>query len=194
MRNKWRTQLIAPAIVALCAACGGGDGRNQERQVQQPQTNAPEAQAQATVSLSGCVEAAPGAQQYVLRNVRFEPRGSGEPNASTTTSGAHGITEGAWVRLHAGEQNLGSHAGQRVRITGVIVDNGQNTIGTAGSSGTPNVAGDKSQAASPEHHSDKVKAEAGRMGRESMADGTAAQIRVQQVQASGERCLQESGK
>ena len=187
----WATQLIAPAVLAVAtAACGGGDGRNQERQAQQPVSNAPEAQAQNMVSLSGCVEAAPGTQQFVLRNVRLEPR-QGEPDRDTTTPGAQGITEGAWVRLNAADQDLASHAGQRVTIMGSITDNGQNTIGTAGTSGTPTVSGDRSQAASQEHHSDKVKAEAGRIGRESMANGTAAEVRVQQIKGTGERCQQE---
>jgi hypothetical protein len=147
--------------------------------------------AQAIVSLSGCVEAAPGTGQFVLRNVRLEPRGQGDPQASTTTPGAHGITEGAWVRLNAAEQDLTTFLGQRVTITGSISDSGQNTIGTAGTSGQTTPSGDRSQAASPDHHADRKAEEAGRIGRESMANGTAAEIRVQQVQWTGDRCQQD---
>ena len=183
------TQLAAPVLCAfLLAGCGGSDGKNEDRRAQQPQTNAPEAPAQATVSLSGCVEAAPGTRQYVLRNVRFEPRESADPHRDTTTAGAHGITEGAWVRLDAGDQDLGGQAGRRVTISGIVTDNGQNTIGTAGSPGAVTPSGDTSQAASAQHHSDKVKSEAGRIARESMADGTAAQVRLQKIDATGEKC------
>jgi len=185
------TQLVAPVLCALIlSGCGGSDGKNEDRRAHQPQTNAPEAPAQATVSLSGCVEAAPGTRQFVLRNIRFEPRESGDPHRDTTTPGAHGITEGAWVRLDATDQgiDLGNQAGRRVTVTGTVTDNGQNTIGTAGSPGAATPSGDTSQAASNQHHSDKVKSEAGRIARESMADGTAAEVRVKKVDTTGEKC------
>ena len=200
-RTRWTRQLVGPALccAALVAGCGRGDdnGREPARQAQAnapeaaAKANAPEPPAQATVSLSGCVEAAPGPRRYVLRNVRFEPRESGDPHIDTTTAGAHGITEGAWVRLIAGEQDLGSLSGRRVTILGAITDNGQNTIGTAGTGGVVLPSGDVSQAASSEHHSKKVKKEAGRIARESMADGTAAEVRVQKVAATGDKCALE---
>ena len=124
----------------------------------------------------------------MLRHVRFEPRDTGDPHIDTTTAGAHGITEGAWVRLRAGNEDLGPHAGRRVTILGAITDNGQNTVGTAGTRGTQTPSGDASQAASSKHHSEKVKTEAGRIARESMANGTAAEVAVQEVQTSGDKC------
>ena len=193
MGNARGFQVAAPFVCAamLLTSCGGSDGANDDRRAQQPQTNAPEQPAQATVALSGCVEAAPGTNRFVLRNVRFEPRQGGDPQRDTTTPAAQGITEGAWVRLAGGDKDLTSFAGQRVTVTGTITDNGRNTIGAAGAAGQPNVSGDKSQAASAQHHSDKVQAEAGRIGRESMADGTAAEVRVTAVQGTGERCQLE---
>ena len=184
MRNN-SALVIAAAMVfpVLLTGCGSEDAAPP---AQQGQAARPEAPAQATVSLSGCVEAS-GAKGWRLRNVRFEPRQAGDPHRETTTSGAHGITEGSWVQL-AGDQDLTSHAGQRVKVTGVIADDGRNTIGTAGTPGVVTPTGDTSQAASKEHHSDKVKTEAGRIARESMADGTAASVRVQQVQGTGESC------
>ncbi len=173
----------------LVIGCAGTDSkRNQEGRAQQPEASKPEAPAQATVSISGCVEAAPGPRHYVLRNVRFEPRETGDPHIDTTTAGAHGITEGAWVRLRAGKDDLAPHAGRRVTILGAITDNGQNTVGTAGTQGMQTPSGDTSQAASSKHHSEKVKAEAGRIARESMANGTAAEVMVQKVQTSGDKC------
>jgi len=182
-------QLIWPVLcAAVMVGCGRRDAIDAERAAQQPQATKPEPPAQAMVSLSGCIEVAPGPRQYVLRNVRFEPHQSADPHRHSTSAGAHGITEGAWVRLDAADQDLASKAGRRVTLTGVITDSGRNTIGTAGTSGAPTPAGDASQAASTEHHSDKVKSEAGRIARESMADGTAAEIRVKRVDASGEKC------
>jgi len=183
-----RAQLIGPVLSAtLLFGCAGSDAKNDERSDSQPEARA-EAPARATVSLSGCVEAAPGPRRYVLRHVRFEPRETGDPHIDTTTAGAHGITEGSWIRLRAGEEDLGAQAGRRVTILGAITDDGRNTVGTAGTHGTKTPSGDASQASSPEHHSDKVKNEAGRIARESMANGTAAEVQVQKVVASGDKC------
>lgn len=187
MRNTWGG--IAVLAMLAVAACGGGDGQNEERRAQSPQGSGQDAApAAATVTLTGCVEAAPGTNQYVLRNVRFEPRSAGDAQAQTTTGGGHGITEGAWVKLDSAGQDLNSVLGQRVQLTGTIADSGQNTIGTAGTSGVQTPSGDKSQAGGKGDSDDRQRAEMGRMARESMADGTAAQVRVQQVQGTGDRC------
>ena len=172
--------------------CGGKDaskdGSTDARSAQQPEVAKAEAPARATVSLSGCVEAAPGPRQYVLRHVRFEPRETGDPHIDTTTAGAHGITEGAWVRLRVGKDDLGPHAGRRVTILGSITDNGQNTVGTSGTLGNQTPSGDESQAAGSKHYSGRVKSEAGRIARESMANGTAAEVAVQKIESSGNKC------
>jgi hypothetical protein len=184
-----RLQLIGLLFGAvLIAGCANSDRSADERREGQAEGARPETPAQATVSISGCVEAAPGPRQYVLRHVRFEPRETGDPHIDTTTAGAYGITEGAWVRLRVGQEDLGPHAGRRVTIIGTITDSGQNTIGTAGARGNRTPSGDESQAASSQHYSGKVKAEAGRIARESMANGTAAEVAVQKVQASGDKC------
>ena len=189
MRNSWAVPVLAALACAGALACGGGDGADDDRRRNAASgSTSPETAALAIVSLSGCLEAAPGTDRYVLRNVRFEPRAGGDPQRTTTTPGGHGITEGAWVRLDRGEANLQNLLGQRVRLTGAVTDDGRNTIGTAGTTGVATPSGDQSQAASREHHSDKVKKEAGRIARESMADGTAAQVRVQQVSGTGDRC------
>jgi hypothetical protein len=194
MRNGWSIVLTALlSAAAMVAGCGGSDGANDEIQAQAHNRNRPEQQAAATVSLSGCLEAAPGSNQYVLRNVRFEPR-AGDPHATTTTSGGHGITEGSWVRLDGGAQDFSGHLGERVKVNGSVSDDGRNTIGTAGTPGVQTPTGETSQAASSEHHSEKYKQEAGRIGRESMADGTAAQVKVQEMSGTGDRCVAASPK
>jgi hypothetical protein len=169
-----RTQLIGPVLcTVLMIGCAGKDSSTDERRTQQqPEVSKPEPPVLATVSISGCVEAAPGPRQYVLRHVRFEPRETGDPHIDTTTAGAHGITEGAWVRLRVGKEDLGPHAGRRVTILGAITDNGQNTVGTAGTHGAQMPSGDASQAATSKHHSEKVKTE----------------VAVQKIQTSGDKC------
>jgi hypothetical protein len=186
--TTWRVQIIGPALCALLVTGGCAGRESDERRAEQPETDRAEPPAQATVSISGCVEAAPGPRHFVLRNVRFEPRETGDPHIDTTTAGAHGITEGAWVRLRVGKDDLGPHAGRRVTILGAITDNGQNTIGTTGTQGIQTPSGDRSQAASSQGYSDKVKDEAGRIGRESMANGTAAEVEVRKVEKSGDKC------
>ena len=184
-----RIQLIGPVLSAmLMIGCAGQDSSTDEGRAQQPEASKPDAPAQATVSISGCVEAAPGPRQYVLRHVRFEPRETGDPHIDTTTAGAHGITEGAWVRLRPGKEDLGAHAGRRVTILGAITDNGQNTVGTAGTRGTETPSDDTPQAASSKRHSEKVNTEGRRISLESMANGTAAEVAVQKVQTSGDKC------
>jgi hypothetical protein len=191
MPKSWTLRAIAPLVgAALIVGCGGTDRANEDRSAQAGQ-NAPAQQgaSDAPVQLSGCIEAAAGNAQYVLRNVRFEPRHTGDSQADTTTAGNHGITEGAWVRLQGGDQDLTPYLGQRVNVTGTVVDDGANTRGVAGTAGVQTPSGDRSQAgATGEHHADKQKMEMGRIAREWLANGTAAEIRVQQVQSSGERC------
>ena len=75
-----KVQLIGSALCGLLiVGCAGKDGSTEERSAQQPEASKAEPPAQATVSISGCVEAAPGPRQYVLRHVRFEPRETGDP-------------------------------------------------------------------------------------------------------------------
>lgn len=190
MLKRWQLKLAPLACTALLAGCGGSDDANRDRPAQSADAKAATTTTASQVALNGCVEAAPGTNQFVLRQVRFDGQGQSDPHRSTTTSGPHGITEGSWVRLDAPEHGtaLLANPGQRVAITGVIVDTGQNTIGTAGTGGNPTTSGDRSQAASSKSDSEKVKQEAGRIGRESMADGTAAMIKVASVKSTGEPC------
>lgn len=189
-----RAILGALGCAGLVAACGGSDGANTDRRAQARDRGQEPPPAQALVALSGCVEAAPGSNQYVLRNVRFEPQAASDPHRSTLTSGGHGITEGSWVRLDGGTEgpnaapDLKAHLGQRVNLKGAVVEDGRNTIGTAGTPGVATPSGDRSQAAAAEHHADRKQAEMGRIARESMANGTAALVRVQEVSGTGERC------
>jgi hypothetical protein len=147
------------------------------------------------VSLTGCLEPAAPPGTYALRNIRLGARGENDPHRNTTSpgeqdgaAGEHAITEGSWVRVR-GDEQLQAHAGRRVAVTGMVIDSGANTIGTAGADGRAILpSGDASEAAASEHHSTKVKKEAGRIARESMANGTVPEIRVTGIQDVGDRC------
>jgi hypothetical protein len=195
MRKSWRLQLAAATVGAIVlAACGGSDGANDRRQAQQPQTNAPEQTASqspaspSVVGLQGCVDVGPGASEYVLGHVQYTSGGGSGAQHDSTPHAAGGITEGSWVRLDSQGRDLSKFAGQRVRLTGVVIDTGENTIGTAGAEGVQTPSGDRSRAAADEHYSKKVQEEAGRIARESMANGTSALVRVNAMEGTGEKC------
>lgn len=173
------------ACTALLTACGSAEDPAAEiRRAQDDRGGSMQ------VSLDGCVEAAPGANQYVMRQVSMPPLAEQRSDASTAPG--TGITEGSWVRLRGGDNDqLRDHIGERVRITGTIVDDGRNTIGTTGRAYGPNDAEprkDESRAAAREHHAEKVRKESGPIGERSMNNGTAPEIAVQRVTATGEKC------
>ena len=179
---------IAIGVCGTICGCAPGADKSVRGQKETPPSGDVAMPSSTPVSLSGCLEAGPvGAATYVLRNVRFEPATASDPHRNSTTSRLGGITEGAWVTV-ASTENLQPQIGRRVAVSGIVTDDGENTIGTAGSSGTVLPSGERSQAASTEHHSTKVKKESGRIARESMANGMAAEIRAQQVTDLGEPC------
>lgn len=147
-----------------------------------------------TLTLTGCVEARPG-DQFVLDEIGFESERErtelGRPvEGYALTAADYGISEGAWVRLEARGQDLEGHLGERVAVTGTVIASGANTIGRAGSSGYQVPSGERSMAARTElEPHEKVEAEAGRIARQSLANGTAAEIQVQAIRRTGQRCL-----
>ncbi|MGH9370013.1 MAG: hypothetical protein ACRD15_00610 [Vicinamibacterales bacterium] len=183
MLNRWGLKLILPLVCGFVASCAGGD---------RPREGAGAAggAGQRMVTLSGCVEGAPGTNQYVLHRVQFAGQQTDAPGEGATTPVVPGITEGSWVRLNGGDRDreLRGYLGQRVTLTGAVTDSGANTVGTAGTAGEGMESGDKSRAAADESYPNKVADEAGRIGRQSMANGTAAEIKVSAVESTGERC------
>ena len=162
---KWTLLVFA---LFLTAGCG--------RDVDTPRIDGNPSGAGVSVDLTGCIGVAPGTSGYALRRVQF-------PTAEAALSAARvaGITEDAWIRLEGDEKRIESLIDQHVRVRGIVIDSGRNTIGTAGVSGYETPSGDRSQAASDEHYAVKQKKEAGRIARESMANGTAAQVRVTSI-------------
>ena len=140
-----------------------------------------------TVTLTGCVAGAVEPDAYRLNRIRIDAGHSPTPDLPQAPP-VPGITEGAWVRLEGGAPDLSRLLGRRVRLTGQVAETGANTIGTAGAWGTEVPSGDKSQAASDEHYAEKQKKEAGRIARQSLANGRAAKLRVIEVTDLAERC------
>ena len=153
-------------VLAALAACGGTDEAGGERRDATPTT---------VVELTGCVGVSPGTGTVALRQVQFA-----DDESERTAVSIPGITENAWVRLEG--HDIVSMAGQHVRLRGEVIDSGRNTIGTAGVKGFETPSGDKSQADSDQHYAEKQKLEAGRIARESMANGASAQLRVLSVE------------
>ena len=188
MRHTWTMRIALPVVCATLAGCwgGSGDGANDDRRANDP------ASSSQTISLTGCVETAPGsATEFALRNVRLAPLAEQPSDAPTITSN-NAIREGSWVRLTMGDpEQLRAHVGQKVSVVGVMRDDGRSTIGTSGTQPAPQEtqpAPDASRAAADEHHSEKVRKEAGPMGQDSMANGTAPRLTVQRVNGTGQPC------
>ena len=140
------------------------------------------------ITLAGCVGAGEAPGEYALREVRVD---TGYPPAPALPEAppVPGVTEGAWVRLEGRDAQLQHLFGQRVRVTGQVTDTGENTIGTSGVFGYETPSGDTSQAAGDGHYSTRQQLEAGRIARESMANGHAAEIRVEEITPIGEPCV-----
>jgi hypothetical protein len=94
----------------------------------------------------------------------------------------------------ADSDQLKKNLGQIVSVTGMIIDDGRNTIGTGGKPRDPDqqeAPTDASRAATDEHHSEKAAKEAGPLGLDSMANGTVPRMSVDKVTTTGQRCKTE---
>ena len=127
MRNHISHLTVAVLTAALGVACTGrNDSVNNDRRVQ----GGGDRGINQRLSVEGCVEAAPGTNAYVLRNV------TEVPSAQQPQGGDRNplIARGSWVRLASGNDDLKNYLGKRVTVTGEVRDAGGNTIGTAGQS------------------------------------------------------------
>jgi len=193
---KWLPKMAPLACAVLMStACGGSDDRREERAVESLQGRPT---AQTSLTLTGCVQAGSLETRFVLENVRTAATGA-QPHAEGQTAGqgdratvpaSDAITEGSFVQLQtANEAELHKYVGQQVRVVGTLIDKGANTIGTGGARGQALPSGDRSMASATDMSNAEKKAqEAGRIGRESMANGTAPIIRVQEIQGTGQAC------
>jgi hypothetical protein len=161
MRKHVSHLAIALLTASIGIACTGGND---------PVDNPRKAQAGGNrgvnerISLSGCIQAAPGTDQYVLRDVTEIPPEQ-QPQGQERMNRPPIVPPGSWVRLATADaDNLKSHLGKHVTIIGEVRDAGGNTIGTAGQS-------------SP-------------MPRAGEANGNAPQIAVEQVKETKGTCAQ----
>lgn len=140
-------------------------------------------------SLKGCLQKAPGSREYMLTRVQLPPVSAQLSDAISS----HGltVTEGSSVRLSDGSDQLKSHLGQMVSVSGTIIDDGRNTIGTSGTAkeaGTAESPVDASQAATDASGAAKVRKEAGPIAQVSQSNGTVPEMAVERVTATGEAC------
>jgi hypothetical protein len=147
------------------------------------------------VSLKGCLEKAPGSKEYVLRQIQIPQRSAQLSDAASV----HGltVTNGSWVRLRDGSDQLNGHLGRMVSVTGTIIDDGRNTIGTTGRATEANEAEspvDASRAASDESGASKARKEAGPIGQVSQSNGNVPEMAVERVIPSGEPCANDVPK
>ena len=129
MRNHVSHLTVAIVTAALGVACTGRtDSVDNDRRMQ----GGGERGINQRLSLEGCVEAAPGTNAYVLRNVTVIPQAQ-QPQGGDRADSV--VARGSWVRLVSGDDDsLKRHLGKRVTVTGEVRDAGGNTIGTAGQS------------------------------------------------------------
>ncbi len=184
--HSWATVVVSAMVLTGCGRAeppgSAGAGRAAEEPAQPDE-----------ISLIGCIGTASGTRDIVLQNIRFD-RASGQAQSESTV---RGVTEGSWVRLAGADAaELVRHSGRQVRVRGALADETR-TTGTAGSenSGTPSTgpgaptpSGDRSQAASDQHHANKKADEAGPIARDFLPPGPAPELRVREIRETGERC------
>ncbi len=98
--------------------------------------------------------------------------------------------------IGADAAQLTQHSGRQVQVTGALTQE-SGSKGTSGdeNSATPSTgpgaetpSGDRSRAATDQHHSDKVADEAGPIARDFMPPGPAPELRVREIKETGESC------
>jgi hypothetical protein len=192
MRTTWILKLCVPlASAAVLAGCTQevGDGDTQNRTAIDNATNQQRQNLQ--ISVTGCLGAGTGTNQYVLTHVRPAPLAMQPTDALSSANLT--IPDNSAIRLASSDtEQLTRLVGQNVTVTGLLTTDGRNTIGTAGRApvgpNEPEPRTDRSQAATDQHHSDKVRQEAGPIGMQSMNNGTYPEMTVQQVNGTGQKC------
>lgn len=192
MPRTWAFRLCVPlASAALLIGCTQdvGEDRTENRTPIDGATN--QTRQDLEIALTGCLATGPGTNQYVLTHVRPVPLAT-QPSDALSSANLN-IEDNSAVRLISNdEQALTSLIGQTVEVNGLLRHDGRNTIGTSSAPVAPGDAGprtDQSQAATDQHHSDKVRKEAGPIAERSMNNGTYPELTVQRVTATGEKCV-----
>lgn len=190
MTGNWKVAALIPLVSA--ALLTGCDKRSDRGAMDDAKPKSPDAR---PIALNGCVGTGPGTQQLFLTQVQLASL-AGQPS-DAPTSVASSITEHSQVKLAMApgrdreDNELNKLVGRRVTITGILTDDGRNTIGTAGTERSPEEAEsrtDASQAGTAQSHSKKAREEAGPIGNRSLNNGTFPEVLVQKVDATSEQC------
>lgn len=118
MRNHVSHAALALLIGAAAFACSGKPNPDRDKGD--------------IVRLEGCVQAAPGHNQYVLQDV-VNVAPAEEPRGNVSMEHGRAVLDGSWTRLSGGSTDLAPFLGKRVMVDGRVADTGGNTMGTAGS-------------------------------------------------------------
>lgn len=159
MRNQVSHLAIAVLTAVIGVACAGRSNTNNDRRQQSGGNRG----VNERLSLQGCIEAAPGTNAFVLKDVAEVPPEQ-QPQGQERMEHAPLVPRGSWVRLASGTGDLKQYLGKHVTVTGEVRDAGGNTIGTAGQSS--------------------------QMPRAGEANGNAPQIAVEHVKESEGMCGQ----
>jgi hypothetical protein len=187
MINPWTIKISIPLIgAALAVACTGNNPQDRGAVAE----TGPKSADARPITLAGCVGTGSGTQQYVLTQVRIAPLAEQPSDAPSSTG--QSITEHSQVRLAMADgEELRKFVGQTVELNGTVTDSGRNTIGTTGQERSPNEPEprtDASQAATPQHHSEKAREEMGPIGNRAMNNGTVPEVTVQRISGTGQKC------
>jgi hypothetical protein len=142
------------------------------------------------IAVIGCLGAGTGTNQYMLTHVQPAPLGT-QPSDALSSANLT-VSDNSAIRLSSNDTDrLTKLVGERVTVTGLLRDDGRNTIGTSGkpvSENEPEPRTDQSQAATDQHHSERVREEAGPIGNRSMNNGTYPELTVERINGTGQKC------
>jgi len=191
-RSSQRRTLPVAAILAvtLAAACSGRtDSVDNDRKVQAGGKRGTEER----IKIEGCLEGAPGTpgREYLLAHVTMgEP--ATQPQGQETMEHGPLVAAGSWVRIAPGSDDLKNYMGQRVSITGEIVDNGDNTLGTSGRVEPNKDANDhqkfKQSSRDASTNPDRAMPPSTVTPENSNANGNAPKIAVEKIEKLGDSC------
>jgi len=119
--------ILAAALAVTCS--GRNDAVDNARKAQ----GGGERGKNETVRVEGCLQGAPGTpgREYILAHASM-PEPATQPQNQETMEHGPLVAAGSWVRVAPGGQDLKKYVGQRVSITGEVLDRGENTLGTSG--------------------------------------------------------------
>lgn len=191
MWTSWTLKLCVPmvsaAVLASCTQEVSDSQRN--RAAIDHATDRQEQNLRVTVK--GCLSAGTGNNRPILIHARPVPLAE-QPSDALSAANVT-IPQDSDIRLAGDIGQLSRFTGQELTVSGILRHDGRDTIGTAGRRlAGPNPQDprtDYSQAAATgQHHSEKVKQEAGPIGLQSMNNSTFPEMVVTRVESSGKKC------